>query len=139
MTYRAHPRLSAGAISSDPSFALSDLVRQPLPESVHGALLCAVPPLPAEPIRAIWATALHPERLRPGAILLSWEPGHGGGMDVTAHLGLAATNVVLATWPGLRGDWTPIVHPTLFEVTGLHAALTVATDALHLANHLASS
>ncbi|AJT68643.1 hypothetical protein T261_7041 [Streptomyces lydicus] len=60
-------------------------------------------------------------------------------MDVTARLGLAATTVVLATWPSLHGDRTPIVHPTLYEVTGLHAALTVATDALRLANHLATS
>ncbi|GFE25717.1 hypothetical protein [Streptomyces nigrescens] len=58
-------------------------------------------------------------------------------MDVTALLGLATTEVTLATWPSLHGDWTPIVHPTLFEVTGLHAALSVATDALHLANRLA--
>ncbi|MGG7569229.1 hypothetical protein [Streptomyces sirii] len=57
---------------------------------------------------------------------------------MTARLGLAAITVVLATWPSLHGNWAPVVHPTLYEVTGLHAALTVATDALHLANHLAS-
>jgi len=38
-----------------------------------------------------------------------------------------------------NGDWTPTVHPTLYEVTGLHAALTVATDTLHLTNRLAAS
>ncbi|WP_143048022.1 hypothetical protein [Streptomyces sp. 2314.4] len=85
----------------------------------------------------MWDTAPEPEPLRRGTILLSWKPGHGG-TDVTARLGLAATTVVLATWPSLHGDWTPIVHPTLFEVTGLHAALTVATEALNLANHLAA-
>ncbi|MFE0187587.1 hypothetical protein [Streptomyces sp. NPDC059008] len=60
-------------------------------------------------------------------------------MDVTARLGLATVEVTLATWPSLHGDWTPIVHPTLFEVSGLHAALSVATDALQLANQLAES
>lgn len=60
-------------------------------------------------------------------------------MDVTAHLGLAAAEVLLASWPGLSGGWTAVVHPTLFEVIGLHAALSVAIDALHLANHLAAA
>ncbi|GAA1890639.1 hypothetical protein GCM10009753_19160 [Streptantibioticus ferralitis] len=60
-----------------------------------------------------------------------------GGMDVTAHLGLATGGVLLATWPGLVGDWSRIVRTTLYEVTGLCAAVTVAKAALHLANHLA--
>ncbi|WP_189301387.1 esterase [Streptomyces albospinus] len=109
-----------------------------MPASARGAVVCSVPQQPTEPIRAVWDTAPQPEPIRPGAILLTWHPCRGGGMDVTARLGLAATTVILATWPSLHGDWTPIVHPTLFEVTGLHAALTVATDALHLANHLAT-
>ncbi|MEU3162341.1 hypothetical protein ABZ753_33865 [Streptomyces griseoincarnatus] len=58
-------------------------------------------------------------------------------MDVTARLGLASADVTLATWPNVHGDWTPVVHPTLLEAIGLHAALTVAIDALHLANRLA--
>jgi hypothetical protein len=58
---------------------------------------------------------------------------------VTAHLGLATTEVLLANWPDLYGDWTSVVHPTLLEVFGLHAALTVATDALCLANRLAAA
>lgn len=138
MTHHAPAHLSAEAINSGSYVALSDLVRHSMPDSARGALLHTIPRLPTSPIRAVWTTALNPERLRPGAILLSWEP-NADGMDVTAHLGLAASEVVLATWPALRGDWTPIVHPTLFEVTALHAALRVATDALHLANHLASS
>ncbi|MFF3689962.1 hypothetical protein [Streptomyces sp. NPDC002187] len=60
-------------------------------------------------------------------------------MDVTAHLGLATTEVLLAKWPDLQGDWTPVVHPTVLEVIGLHAALSVATDALLLANRLAAN
>ncbi|MGW2115059.1 hypothetical protein [Streptomyces zhihengii] len=58
-------------------------------------------------------------------------------MNVTAHLGLASADVTLATWPDLHGDWPPVVHPTLLETIGLHSALSVAIDALHLANHLA--
>ncbi|MEU4200810.1 hypothetical protein AB0F64_12770 [Streptomyces sp. NPDC026294] len=57
-------------------------------------------------------------------------------MDVTARLGLASSEVALATWAGLHGDWTPVVRPTLHEVIALHAALRVAADALHLANRL---
>ncbi|MFE4331584.1 hypothetical protein ACFRQM_19800 [Streptomyces sp. NPDC056831] len=59
-------------------------------------------------------------------------------MDVTARLRLAASaEVTLATWPGLHGDRTPVVHFTLLETIGLHAAQSVATNALRLANHLA--
>ena len=58
-------------------------------------------------------------------------------MDVTARLGLASMEVTLATWPNLHGEWTPVVHPTLLETMGLHAALSVAIDALRLASHLA--
>lgn len=57
---------------------------------------------------------------------------------MTARLGLASAEVLLASWPNLPGDWTPVVHPTVFEVIGLHAALSVATDALHLANQMAA-
>ncbi|WP_240362334.1 MULTISPECIES: hypothetical protein [unclassified Streptomyces] len=81
---------------------------------------------------------MKPGRLRPGSILLSWKPGLGDGMDVSAHLGLTSAEVLLANWPGLHGDWTSVVHPTVYEVFGLHAALSVATDALRLANHLAA-
>ncbi|GGT26318.1 MULTISPECIES: esterase [Streptomyces] len=77
--------------------------------------------------------------LRPGSVLLFWELAPSGGMDVTAYLGLTSANVTLATWPNLHGDWTPVVHPTLLEAIGLHAALSVAIDALHLANHLADA
>ncbi|MCD2468676.1 esterase [Streptomyces sp. MBT42] len=75
--------------------------------------------------------------LRPGSVLLHWAPAPAGGMDVTARLGLASMEVTLATWPNLHGEWTPVVHPTLLETMGLHAALSVAIDALRLASHLA--
>ena len=138
MNYRATARLSAKAIGPAPYLDLSDLARRPMPASARGALLRSVPQQPTEPMGAVWDTAQEPEPLRPGAILLSWKSSRGG-VDVTARLGLAATTVVLATWPHLNNDWTLIVHPTLYEVAGLHTALTIATDALHLANHLAAS
>ncbi|WP_405523547.1 hypothetical protein OG426_09900 [Streptomyces canus] len=57
---------------------------------------------------------------------------------MTAHLRLASAEVLFASWPDLHGDWTAVVHPTLHEAIGLHTALSIATDALHLANHLAT-
>ncbi|MCM1967984.1 hypothetical protein [Streptomyces sp. G1] len=59
-------------------------------------------------------------------------------MDVAAYMGLSSMEVLIASWPSLCGDWTRTVHPTVYEVLGLHAALRVATDALHLANKLAT-
>ncbi|MBC2902158.1 esterase [Streptomyces sp. PSKA01] len=109
-----------------------------MPPSVRGALLRCVPPHPTQPIHTVWISDLEPERLHPGSILLSWEPSLGDGMDVTAHLRLASAEVLLASWPDLHGDWTAVVHPTLHEVIGLHTALSIATDALHVANHLAT-
>lgn len=137
-----HPRTRPPASSINPSdsqqyLLLSDLVHHPMPQSVRGALLRYVPPHATQPIHTVWITDLKPERLQPGSILLSWEPGLGDGMNVTAHLRLASAEVLLANWPGLHDDWTAVVHPTLHEVIGLHTALSVATDALHLANHLA--
>lgn len=139
MTWRPHPQPSTSPINSSHHLVLSDLVRDPMPRSVRGALLRYVPPHPAQPIHTLWMSDRDPDQLRPGSILLSWEPGVRDGMDVTARLGLASAEVLLASWPNLPGDWTPVVHPTVFEVIGLHAALSVATDALHLANHLASA
>ncbi|WP_405931524.1 esterase [Streptomyces sp. NBC_00827] len=124
---------------SRPPLILGDLVRHPMPKAARGALLRSVSRLANQPVHTTWVSVQHPGHLRPGSILLSWEPSPGGGMDVTARLGLASAEVVLATWPDLHGDWTPIVHPTVFEVLGLHAALMVATDALHLSNHLAAA
>ncbi|MCN9240701.1 esterase [Streptomyces sp. RY43-2] len=92
-----------------------------------------------EPISTTWVSVQDRTPLSPGSVLLRWEKtAASGGMDVTARLSLASTDVTLATWPNLHGDWTPVVHPTLLETIGLHAALSVAVDALHLANHLAN-
>ncbi|MFJ7495728.1 hypothetical protein ACIQZB_31920 [Streptomyces sp. NPDC097727] len=51
-------------------------------------------------------------------------------MDVTSHPWLEGEQVLLATWPGLNGDWSDIVRPTVAEVRELHAALRLATVVL---------
>ncbi|GHC74300.1 hypothetical protein GCM10010309_45100 [Streptomyces violaceochromogenes] len=139
MTCRHLTQPAASPTKSSNHLILSDLIRRPMPGRVRGVLLRSVPPLPTQPIHTVWIKGLRSERLRAGSILLSWEPSLRGGMDVTAHLALLTTEVLLANWPDLHGDWIPVVHPTVLEVIGLHAALSVATDALHLANHLATS
>ncbi|MFI2116685.1 hypothetical protein ACH489_19660 [Streptomyces rubiginosohelvolus] len=65
------------------------------------------------------------------------EPASHTGWDVTAHLGLATIEVHLASWPAAPDDWPHLVRPTLLEVLGLCAALSVATAALDLSNRLA--
>lgn len=137
MTCRPRTQPGAPQINSSHRLILNDLVHRPMPRSVRGALLRCVPPQLAQPIHTVWISDLESDRLRPGSILLSWEPSLRDGMDVTARLGVASADVLLANWPDLQGDWIPVVHPTLHEVIGLHAALTVATDALNLANLLA--
>ncbi|MEU8687705.1 esterase [Streptomyces sp. NPDC048665] len=116
---------------------LGDLAQRPMLSGVRGAFVRSVPRYATEPIHSTWVSVQDRAPLRPGSVLLHWERAPSGGMDVTARLGLASGDVTLATWPNLHGDWTPIVHPTLLETIGLHATLSVAIDALHLANHLA--
>ncbi|MEU8869263.1 hypothetical protein [Streptomyces umbrinus] len=41
------------------------------------------------------------------------------------------------SWPAAADDWPSLVRPTLYEVTGLCAALTFGTNALDLSNRLA--
>ncbi|WP_258036301.1 hypothetical protein [Streptomyces sp. SM10] len=43
----------------------------------------------------------------------------------------------LGSWPSTPDDWPRLVRPTLYEVTGLCAALSFATDALNLSDWLA--
>lgn len=151
MTEPSPSRPIAAAATADPPawLALRNVVRRPMPFGVRGALVRSVQPLPTGAIRVTWLPAATPDqlrdeprgthRLRPGCVMLAWAPAVRDGMDVTASLGLTSTEVALATWPGLSGNWSPIVHPTVHEVIGLHAALSVATDALRLSNHLASN
>ncbi|WP_329612545.1 esterase [Streptomyces brevispora] len=107
-----------------------------MPSDVRGALVQRVSALPDGPLDVTWLAAETP-RLPLGHIRLHWEPASLAGWDVTAHLGLATTEVHLASWPAAPDDWPRLVHPTIHEVLGLCAALAVATAALNLSNHLA--
>ncbi|WP_227869938.1 MULTISPECIES: hypothetical protein [Streptomyces] len=51
---------------------------------------------------------------------------------------MVTTEPQLATWPGLHGDWTATVHPTLYETHCPHSALRLTTAALDLSHHPAS-
>lgn len=91
---------------------------------------------PDGPLDITWLAAETPQ-LHLGRIRLRWEPASGGGWDVTVHLSLSTAEVLLGSWPAALDDWPRLVRPTLYEVTGLCAALSLATDALDLSNRLA--
>ncbi|CCB75506.1 MULTISPECIES: hypothetical protein [Streptomycetaceae] len=107
-----------------------------MPSDVRGAVVERVSALPDGPLDVTWLAAGTP-RLPLGRIRLSWEQASLAGWDVTAHLGLATTEVHLASWPAAPDDWPRLVRPTIHEVLGLCAALAVATAALDLSNRLA--
>ncbi|MFI1865235.1 esterase [Streptomyces jumonjinensis] len=121
-------------------FPLRKAVHRPVPDGCRGARVREVSPVPGDILRATWypAPTSRRDRLVPGALLLSWAPGSSGGMDVTARLGPNNLEVTLATWPGLHDDWSTTVHPTVYEVLGLHSGLRFATDALDLARTVAT-
>ncbi|MFJ7495094.1 hypothetical protein ACIQZB_28620 [Streptomyces sp. NPDC097727] len=105
---------------------LSALTRYPMPADVRGAIVTAV----GGRLMATWMRSVADRPIPPGRVLLSWTPASAGRTDVTAHLGLAGAQVLLALWPGLRGEWSGVVRPTVAEVTELHAALRLATVVL---------
>lgn len=105
---------------------LSALTGEPMPADVLGALVTPV----QDRLMATWMPVSGPSRIPRGRVRLSWTSAGDERMDVTAHLGLADTQVLLAVWPGLLGDWAGVVFPTVAEVTKLHAALGLATAAL---------
>ncbi|MFE8915279.1 esterase [Streptomyces globisporus] len=107
-----------------------------MPDGVRGALVQRVSARSDGPLNITWLTTDTP-RLSQGHVRLRWEPASHTGWDVTAHLGLATTEVHLASWPAAPDDWPRLVRPTLREVLGLCAALSVATAALDLSNRLA--
>jgi hypothetical protein len=107
-----------------------------MPSGVRGALVQRVSARPDGPLDVAWLDAGTP-RLPLGRVRLHWEPASLAGWNVTAHLGLATTEVHLASWPAAPDDWPRLVRPTLHEVLGLCAALAVATAALDLSNRLA--
>lgn len=109
-----------------------------MPPGVRGALLGRVSPLPDGPLDIFWLPA-HSPRLPLGRICLLWKPAPRWGWDVSAHLGLATTEVHLATWPAAPDHWPSLIRPTLHEVTGLCHALKLVTAALDLSNRLADA
>lgn len=115
-------------------FSLATRAVQSLPPGTRGALVHRAPLAPGHPITASW---LPPDAqpLRLGQILLHWERAEAG-WNVTARLGLAATEVHLASWEGTNDDWPDLVRPTLHEVRGLCSALAVASSALVRSLHL---
>ncbi|WP_030459415.1 hypothetical protein [Kitasatospora sp. NRRL B-11411] len=108
-----------------------------MPAGVRGALVRNAPSGPDHPIGVLWLPTDAP-RLPLGRISLHWEPATGSGWDVTARLGLATTEVHLASWHAAPDGWPDLVRPTVHEVTGLCHALALATAALDLSNRLAA-
>ncbi|MDX2294380.1 MULTISPECIES: esterase [Streptomyces] len=107
-----------------------------MPGGARGALVQRVSPRYDGPLDVSWLP-VDAQKLPLGRIRLHWEPAPRAGWNVNAHLGLATTEVHLASWPSAPDDWPRLVRPTLHEVTGLCVALAFATEALDLSNHLA--
>lgn len=107
-----------------------------MPHGVHSALLQRISTRPDGPLDITWLAA-ETSKLPLGRIRLRWEPASRGRWDVTVHLGVTTVEVLLGSWPAAPDDWPRLVRPTLYELTGLCAALSFATDALDLSNRLA--
>ncbi|MFD6345019.1 esterase [Streptomyces roseolus] len=107
-----------------------------MPDGVRGALVQRVSRRYDGPLDITWLPAEAP-KLALGRIRLHWEPASRAGWNVSAHLGLATTEVHLASWPSAPDNWPRLIRPTLYEVTGLCSALAFATAALDLSNRLA--
>uniref|UniRef100_A0AAU1U1V9 Esterase n=1 Tax=Streptomyces sp. NBC_00119 TaxID=2975659 RepID=A0AAU1U1V9_9ACTN len=102
---------------------------------MHSTLVQRISARPDGPLDVTWLAAETP-RLPLGRIRLRWEPASLSGWDVTVHLGLTTAEVLLGSWPAAPNDWPRLIRPTLYEVTGLCAALAFATDALDPSNRL---
>ncbi|SFC59345.1 hypothetical protein SAMN05421773_104207 [Streptomyces aidingensis] len=109
-----------------------------MPTDTRGAIVRSISAMPGDVLQISRVDSRDRSSLPLGGVLLTWATSATGGMDVTAQLGLPSQEVLLGRWPGLHGEWSPIIHPTVYEAIGLCAALHVATDALNLANHLAT-
>ncbi|GHB11111.1 hypothetical protein GCM10010330_76340 [Streptomyces tendae] len=123
--------LVQGRAPSRTPVALSGFARSPMPAGVRGAIVTSVDKGPGRTFQVAWSSFAAPARIPPGRIRLSWAPASEGLMDVEARLGLPGAEVLLARWPGLRGDWPDIVRPTVAEVMELHSALRLATVVLN--------
>ncbi|MGW7572330.1 hypothetical protein ACWGJV_39555 [Streptomyces tendae] len=106
-----------------------------MPAGVLGALVTRVENTPNRTFQVTWSSRAAPSRIPPGRIRLSWSSAGEDLMDVEARLGLPGAEVLLARWPGLRGDWSDIVRPTVAEVMELHSALKLATVVLNRLTH----
>ncbi|MDV9194665.1 esterase [Streptomyces sp. Wh19] len=106
-----------------------------MPDGVRGALVQRVSARSDGPLD-VTCLATETPRLPLGRIRLHWKPASLAGWDITAHLGLATTEVLLASWPAAPDDWPRLVHLTVHEMLGLCATLAVATTALDLSNRL---
>ena len=133
--WRPHPPEVIPGAEDHPSLAES--VSRPMPAWARGALVRHAPADANAPIPVSWLR--HGTAVPDGYVLLSWSPKPDATTEVSARLGLANGEVTLARWPSLCGNWTRVVHPTLHEVLGLHAAMSLAKDALRLANMLLDS
>lgn len=131
------PRTRKPGPGTESRVALADIAHGPVPAWARGALVTHAPGDMEAPIPVTWFPqgAVVPD----GSVLLSWQPATTSATEVSARLGLTSGEVTLAHWPNLCGDWPRVIQPTLHEVLGLHAALSLAKDALRLANHLLDS
>jgi len=127
--------LVGGRAPSRTPVALRGVATSPMPSGVRGALVTSVDNGPQRTFQVAWSSLAAPARIPPGRIRLSWMPVGEDLMDVEARLGLPGAEVLLARWPGLRGDWSDIVRPTVAEVMELHSALRLATVVLNRLTH----
>jgi hypothetical protein len=109
---------------------LRTLIDSPMPTNVRGALVTSAASGTDRGLQVRWVLDTSPGRIPAGRILLSWATIGEDTVDVTAHLGLAGAQVLLAVWPSLHGDWCEIVRPTLAEVMELHSAFRLAAAVL---------
>lgn len=123
------PALAGPDKAAAPSLELCTVSRTPMPTGVRGAVVTAVDETPGGTLRVGWVPTGE-YRIPAGRIVLSWRSAADGGMAVTAHLRLARTEVLLASWPQLGGEWSDVVRPTATQVTELHAALRLAASIL---------
>ncbi|WP_353940361.1 hypothetical protein ABII15_01325 [Streptomyces sp. HUAS MG91] len=98
---------------------LAALTAESMPADVRGALV-----RPARgALVATWLPLGRTAAVPEGQVLLSWTSVGPDRTDVTAHLGRAHGEALLAVWPGLRGEWSGVVRPTVVQVLGLYATL----------------
>ncbi|MFD8565689.1 hypothetical protein [Streptomyces sp. NPDC059639] len=96
---------------------LSTLTAESMPADVRGALVRPA----GGTLVANWLPFGRAAAVPEGRVLLSWTAVGPDRTDVTAHLGRANGEVLLAVWPGLHGEWSSVVRPTVVQVADLCA------------------